>query len=70
MKPRLAHPLTWVEKIANYLFEHGARLDIFAAAMLGKLEIVKATLSAYPEAKNTPGPHGIPLLTHTQAGDE
>jgi hypothetical protein len=54
--------------IANYLLEHGARLDLFAAAMLGKLEIVRATLEAYPEAINIPGPHGIPLIAHAQAG--
>lgn len=56
------------KQIANFLLEHGARLDIFAAAMLGKLEVVKAALEAYPEAVNTPGPHGIPLVTHAEAG--
>lgn len=56
--------------IANYLLDHGARMDIFAAAMLGQLEIVKAALKAYPEAKNTPGPHGIPLIAHAKAGGE
>ena len=56
--------------IANYLLDHGARIDIFVAAMLGKLEIVKAALSAYPEAKNIPGPHGIPLIAHAEAGGE
>lgn len=54
--------------IANYLLENGARLDLFAAAMLGKLEIVKAALEAYPRAIDVPGPHGIPLLAHAQAG--
>jgi hypothetical protein len=54
--------------IANYLLQNGARLDLFAAAMLGKLEIVKATLGAYPEAIDIPGPHGIPLIAHAQAG--
>jgi hypothetical protein len=54
--------------IANYLLENGARLDLFAATMLGKLEIVRAALEAYPEAINIPGPHGIPLITHAQAG--
>ena len=56
--------------IANFLLEHGARLDIFAAAMLGKLEIVKAALTAYPEAIKTPGPHGIPLIAHAQQGGD
>lgn len=54
--------------IANFLLEHGARLDIFAAAMLGKLDIVKAALSAYPNALNILGPHDIPLIAHAQAG--
>ena len=56
--------------IAEFLLEHGARLDIFAAAMLGKLDIVKATLAAYPDAIKTPGPHGIRLIAHAQAGGE
>jgi len=54
--------------IANYLLEHGARLDLFAAAMLGKLEIVRAALETYPEAIHVAGPHGIPLIAHAQAG--
>jgi hypothetical protein len=54
--------------IASYLLENGARLDLFAAAMLGKVEIVKTALEAYPEAINIPGPHGIPLVAHAQAG--
>ena len=57
------------KQIANYLLEHGARLDIFAAAMLDKVEVVKAALISYPEAVNTPGPHGIPLYVHAEAGD-
>jgi hypothetical protein len=56
--------------IANFLLEHGARLDIFAAAMLGKLDIVKAALTAYPDALKIPGPHGIPLIVHAEKGGE
>lgn len=56
--------------IANVLLDHGARIDIFVAAMLGKLEIVKAALSTYPEAKDIRGPHGIPLITHAEMGGE
>lgn len=56
--------------IAEYLLENGARLDLFAAAMLGKLEIVKAALTAFPEALQTPGPHGIPLVAHAKAGGD
>jgi hypothetical protein len=56
--------------IAEFLLEQGARLDLFAAAMLGKLEIVRATLEAYPAALHVPGPHGIPLIAHAKAGGE
>ena len=56
--------------IANFLLEHGARLDLFAAAMLGKLEIVTAALEAYPNAINIPGPHGIPLIKHAEMGGD
>jgi hypothetical protein len=50
--------------------ENDARLDLFTAAMLGRLEIVKATLTAFPEAIHTPGPHGIPLIAHARTGGE
>jgi len=56
--------------IAKFLLEKGARLDIFAAAMLGNLEIVKAALQSFPAALQIPGPHGIPLIAHAQAGGE
>lgn len=56
--------------IANFLLDKGARLDIFAAAMLGNLEIVKAALAIHPEAVHTPGPHEIPLIAHAQAGGD
>ena len=54
--------------IALHLLENGARLDLYAAAMLGNLEIIRAALAAYPEAVDIPGPHGIPLIAHAQAG--
>lgn len=56
--------------IANFLLEQGARIDIFVAAMLGNLDIVKAALAAYPDSINTPGPHGIPLIAHAKAGGD
>ncbi len=54
--------------IAEYLLAHNARIDLFAAAMLGKLEIVQAVLTAFPEVKDIPGPHGIPLIAHAEKG--
>ncbi|HVF25003.1 MAG TPA: hypothetical protein VNA23_03890 [Anaerolineales bacterium] len=56
--------------IATYLLENGARLDIFAAAMLGKFEIVKSALDIYPDAIHIPGPHNISLLEHARFGGE
>ncbi|MCI0610140.1 MAG: ankyrin repeat domain-containing protein, partial [Anaerolineae bacterium] len=56
--------------IANYLLENDARLDLFAAAMLGKFEIVKSVLKAYPNAIHVPGPHNISLLEHAKFGGE
>ncbi len=56
--------------IALCLLEKGARIDVFAAAMLGRLEIVKAVLQAFPGARDVRGPHGIPLLDHARAGGE
>jgi hypothetical protein len=56
--------------IALFLLDRGARADIFAAAMLGETEVVRALLSAWPALRDAPGPHGIPLLAHAQAGGE
>jgi hypothetical protein len=56
--------------IALYLLEKGARMDIFAAAMSGQVEIVQAILKAFPEARHLRGPHSIPLLNHAQAGGD
>ncbi len=56
--------------IALYLLGHNARMDVFAAAMLGKLEIVKAAVAAFPSLAKVPGPHGIPLIVHARKGGE
>jgi hypothetical protein len=54
--------------IAEYLLAHGARLDLFASAMLGQVDIVRSALEAFPSALHVAGPHGIPLLAHARAG--
>jgi uncharacterized protein YndB with AHSA1/START domain len=54
--------------IAELLLERGARLDLFAAAMLGRVEIVRAILDAFPEMREARGPHGIPLIEHARKG--
>ena len=55
-------------QIALYLLEHGARLDLFAAAMLGYFEVVTVILSDFPEMREALGPHGIPLVEHARVG--
>jgi hypothetical protein len=50
--------------IALFLLDNGARLDIFAAAMLGYVDVVRAMLAERPELAQAKGPHGIPLSDH------
>ena len=45
-------------------------MDVFAATMLGKLDIVKAAVAAFPNVVSVPGPHGIPLIAHAEKGGE
>jgi hypothetical protein len=54
--------------IADFLISQGARMDIFVAAMLGDLDLVKAYLKAQPAQIHAHGPHGIPLLVHAKMG--
>ncbi|HEX2465464.1 MAG TPA: ankyrin repeat domain-containing protein [Thermoanaerobaculia bacterium] len=56
--------------IALFLLDHGARLDVFAAAMLGYLDVVEAAVAARQDVVHVAGPHGIPLIAHAKAGGE
>ena len=51
--------------IAELLLAHGARMDIFCAAMLDEVDIVRSLL---PLQRDVRGPHGIPLRAHADAG--
>lgn len=55
--------------IAEFLIGKGARMDLFAAAMLGKLDVVKAACAAYPGIHLAPGPHKITLIAHAKRGE-
>lgn len=55
-------------QIADVLLAHGARPDVFSAAMLGQLDVVRAHIQAWPGAQSLRGPHGITLLAHARAG--
>lgn len=58
------------KKIAASLLEAGARPDIFAMAMLGKLDAVKAMIAAQPNLQRTRGPHGLTLAHHARMGGD
>jgi len=59
-----------LKNTANYLLDKGARANIFVLTMLGKTEIVKAILTAYPVLLNSLGPHGLTLLHHAEKGGD
>ncbi len=56
--------------IAEQLLAKGARLDIFAAAMMGYTLIVEEIVRQRPDSLSLKGPHGIPLISHAEAGGE
>ena len=56
--------------IAEFLIEHGARPNIFSAAMLGQLDVVKSFVAASPGVQRLHGPHGITLMSHAKDGGE
>ena len=57
-------------EIALYLIGKGARMNIFQAAMLGQLDLVKAMITANPSLKDSLGPHKITLKAHAEHGGE
>ena len=56
--------------VAEYLLSKGARMDVFCAAMLGRIDVVKAFLAADPKVVDLLGPHRIPLIRHAIAGKQ
>lgn len=56
------------KEIARFLLSKGARMNVFCAAMLGQLEVVKGTLALDPGLKLSKGPHGLQLLHHARKG--
>lgn len=57
-------------EIAGYLLSKGARPSLYAAGMLGQLEVVKAFLAINPQAHLVPGPHGFTLLHCVKKGGD
>jgi hypothetical protein len=56
--------------IVEFLISRGARIDIFAAAFLGRMTLVKAMLGESPAALQQSGPHGISLVDHAKKGGD
>jgi hypothetical protein len=54
--------------LVGYLLENGARPDLFCAAMLGLLDVVKSLLTFEPKLIDAKGPHGFSLHFHAQVG--
>ena len=57
-------------EIAEFLLDAGARIDLFCAAMLGRIELVRAAIESDPDIVKVLGPHGIPLISHAIAGGQ
>ena len=68
--PLQAAAHTGGHEIAEYLLSKHARLDVYAAAMLGRLDFIKATFALDPEVHLIPGPHGFTLLHCAKQGGE
>ena len=56
--------------IVKFLLSHGARPNIFCAAMMGMTEAVKQMLTIEPKLIDAKGPHGFTLHYHAQVGQE
>ncbi len=57
-------------EVVNFLMEQGATPSLHVLAMLGKIELVKPVIEAYPVILNSLGPHGFTFLHHAQKGGE
>jgi hypothetical protein len=57
------------KEIASYLISRGARVNLFVLTMLGKTNLVKPVLEAFPELVFAKGPHGFTLLHHAKMGE-
>ena len=68
--PLQAAAHTGQREIAEYLLRKNARPDLFAAAMLGDLDVVRAAFVKNPRTHEIPGPHGFTLLHCAKQGGE
>lgn len=55
------------KEIALFLIDAGSRVTLFVLTMLGRTDLVKPVLEAYPKLVFANGPHGFTLLHHAKA---
>ena len=53
--------------MAEFLIRHGARPNLFSAAMLDQVDVVRAQVDAGSGLQRLRGPHSISLLAHARA---
>lgn len=58
------------KELVHYFLEKGAQANIFTACVLGKIEVVKPMLLAFPKTLHAKGPHGFTLLHHAEQGGD
>jgi len=57
-------------EMVNFLIDKGARPTLHVLTMLGKTDLVKPIMEAYPQLIPSLGPHGFTFLHHAQRGGE
>lgn len=57
-------------ELVNYLVEKGAQMNFLTLCLLGKTDMVKNMLTAYPALLNMKGPHGFSPLHHANQGED
>lgn len=57
-------------ELVNFLIGKGAQMNFLTLCLLGKTELVKIMLTAYPVLINMKGPHGFTPLHHAINGEE
>ena len=57
-------------ELVNYLVSKGAQMNFLTLCLLGKTDLVKAMLTAYPELLHMRGPHGFTPLHHANNGGD
>ena len=56
--------------MVTYLLERGAVMNLHTACLLGKIDIVKSLIMAFPNQLDARGPHGFTPLHHAIKGGE